>query len=652
VKGVCWSLDLKAVNHPASFPPPFGIKTNAYFILILTPSDPYNLVPRAYNLYSMVLDSDCIYAECILPLDTTMMIRVLHLNPGDENDQIRGSLRLLDLDTEPPAQYDCISYVWGDSGSTRLAIVNEKYITITRSLYDALRHIRSKTKTMIIWADAICIDQSDIDEKTRQVALMAEVYRRCSKVYIWLGSPEAGSLTGNPFEFLEHFIKGRHVYDFPGFDRDQLTKCWTWKDNQACNNILNDFLHVVKSPWWTRAWTVQECLLPKDSLVMFGTWTVTWAYMLKAGQIKNSHGDGPTQCCKEAVNAFHPHQLFLIDEWMWHLGRGQRYGDILRGNDLPLWFTFYQAILAFSSRRCLDPRDKIYSMLSLATHPVYRDFMPSYYEDVSTVYTDIFTRMVREANGDFTCFMGGGFGSFRPSLPSWVRDFSQTRPLGVVAVEERRIRWAHLYQASLAQPFQPVWNESRELQYSGTYAETVKAVGLHISFSNTVLRQVLNQWLDLCKEVVGICEPRVLRNTFSRIICGDVCKALDGDSDFRRARETDFPEEDVWNRLIDGDLSVLDPRAYGWGLNFGIWGRCFFTTYSGKMGLCHPNTLPRDEVWVMRGIQVPFVVRPLESADAGCRGKYSFLGDCFLNGIMDGELGEKEKSMERTIVMI
>jgi hypothetical protein len=151
---------------------------------------------------------------------------------------------------------------------------------------------------------------------------------------------------------------------------------------------------------------------------------------------------------------------------------------------------------------------------------------------------------------------------------------------------------------------------------------------------------------------MGTCEPRVLRNTFSRIICGDVCKTLDGGSEFRRARVTDFPEGDAWNRLTDGDISALDQRGYGWGLNFAVLGRCFFTTYSGKMGLCHPNTLAGDEVWVMRGIQVPFLVRPREPADAGSAVRYTFLGDCFLNGIMDGELGEKEKSMERPIVMI
>ena len=400
----------------------------------------------------MVVDSHKIYTELVLPLNTAT-IRILQMNPGDENDQIQGSLRLLDLDTESSPQYECVSYVWGDIRSTTLAIINQEYITITRNLYDALRHIRSKTKVVTVWADALCIDQSNVDEKIHQAVLMAEIYRRCSKVYIWLGLPEAGSLTGNPFEFLEHFVKGRHFYDCPGFCRDKSTGCWIWKNNEVCDNILNDFLHIVKSSWWTRAWTVQECLLPDNTLVMFGSWTVTWPYMVKAEQMKNIHSDGSIQCCKEAVSAFNPHQLFLINEWMWHPDRGQRYGDIVRGKSLPPWYTFYQGILAFSSRQCLDPRDKIYSMLSLATHPVYRGFRPNYHEDVSTVYTEIFTRMIREANGKFTCFIGGAFGSLMPGLPSWVRDFSQAKPLGVVAVEERRFRFVRLYQASLAQPF-------------------------------------------------------------------------------------------------------------------------------------------------------------------------------------------------------
>lgn len=400
----------------------------------------------------------------------------------------------------------------------------------------------------------------------------------------------------------------------------------------------------MNSPWWTRAWTVQECISPKDCLLMFGKWTIDWDSMLKAEFMKNSHGDGLTQCCKEAVNAFNPYQLGSINEWMWHPSRGREFRDILRGKRSPP--LFYKAILAFSSRQCSEPLDKIYSMLSLATHPVYQDLRPNYEESVSTVYTDVFTCMVRETKGNFDCFMGGGFGSAMPELPSWVRDFSQTRPLGVVAIEERRIWYSTLYRASVTQPIQPLWNENREFHYRGTYADTIKAVGPQFSTSDTVLREVFAQWLDLCRAALGL-----LCTMFSRIICSDVCKTLEGGPEFRRARETDFPAADGWNQLINGNTNALDMRAYGWGLNFGAIGRCFFITYSGRMGMCYPNTLAGDEIWIMRGAQVSFIVRPREPAGAGCASTYSLLGDCFLNGIMDGELKEKEQLMEQPIVI-
>ena len=114
-----------------------------------------------------------------------------------------------------------------------------------------------------------------MDEKSQQVAIMAEIYRQCSKVHIWLGQPEPGNLVGDPFEFLDHFIQGKHFFDFPGFNRDRSTGRWAWRENEACNNLLNDFLQIVKSPWWTRAWAIQEYLLLKKNVVMFGTWTVT-----------------------------------------------------------------------------------------------------------------------------------------------------------------------------------------------------------------------------------------------------------------------------------------------------------------------------------------------------------------------------------------
>lgn len=78
---------------------------------------------------------------------------------------------------------------------------------ITRHLDEALRHLRddrkalvrqslpsrSKEKPLYLWIDAICIHQSDIDEKSCQVSRMADIYRRACKAIVWLGPADDSS---------------------------------------------------------------------------------------------------------------------------------------------------------------------------------------------------------------------------------------------------------------------------------------------------------------------------------------------------------------------------------------------------------------------------------------------------------------------------
>ena len=595
------------------------------------------------------------YAECTLPLDT-LAIRVLDLLPGNETDHLRGSLRVLQLSNSPSSPYECVSYVWGDPHVRDTAIINERPVSIRRNLYNSLCQIRSPTRPIAIWADALCINQADLDEKSRQVALMVEIYRQCAKVHIWLGKPELAMSGRNPFRFLHHWISGRHFYELPGFYYDNASGLWFWNQNEECDMMLNDFLQIVRSEWWTRAWTVQESLLPRESIVMFGTWTITWDFMLKAEEMKNSHGDGSIQCCKQAMKAFNPQQRGLIEEWMWHPSRGKRFMDVFRDR---IWQpNFYEAVLAFSGRQCEDQRDKIYSMLSLATHPVYKDFGPDYLTEPSKMYKEVFTRMLLEAGWDFRCLMGGGFGSSMPGLPSWVKDFSHPRPFGVVPIEERRMWYDSLYRASSTSIQQMRICENQELHYEGTYVDTVRAVGKEIGATETVLGEnllskILHQWLDLCKEATGVLESNELRKTFYRIICADVCKQLGQGPEFRRATNADFPqEEDVWEQLLEGNLEALGMDGYGWGDSFGAGGRAFFTTVSGKMGLCQANTMPSDEIWTLAGARVPFALRAGRIAEARHTDKYLFVGDCFFDGIMDGELYQREQSMQKPLVLV
>jgi len=122
-------------------------------------------------------------------LESNNHIRVLILHPSsDPLAPLLCSIRQQELGTTAE-QYDCISYTWG--GQIRDHILhcdNGLVVDITANLHSALSSFRSDLQTRCIWADAVCIDQADTKEKSRQISLMPRIYRNASHVLVWLGS--------------------------------------------------------------------------------------------------------------------------------------------------------------------------------------------------------------------------------------------------------------------------------------------------------------------------------------------------------------------------------------------------------------------------------------------------------------------------------
>ena len=55
------------------------------------------------------------------------------------------------------------------------------------NLESALRHLRHESEELVIWVDALCINQKDLAEKNSQVQKMASVFRQAKMVICWLG---------------------------------------------------------------------------------------------------------------------------------------------------------------------------------------------------------------------------------------------------------------------------------------------------------------------------------------------------------------------------------------------------------------------------------------------------------------------------------
>jgi hypothetical protein len=116
-------------------------------------------------------------------------IRVLQLAAGKKGDALSGELLITSIDEES-FEYDALSYMWGDPAPTNTIHVSGKALSIASNLNTALHYLRHISRPLIIWIDAVCINQEDEIERAEQVQLMRHVYSRASTVRIWIDDPD------------------------------------------------------------------------------------------------------------------------------------------------------------------------------------------------------------------------------------------------------------------------------------------------------------------------------------------------------------------------------------------------------------------------------------------------------------------------------
>jgi hypothetical protein len=119
------------------------------------------------------------------PLPSSTSIRLLRLKPGNPADRIECELSTVELDEAPP--YEAISYVWGDPRTRRRILCNGKKFTCRANLFMALKNVRNHDGVRVLWVDALCINQNDVGERSKQVVLMKEIYGRAVGFsYAWI----------------------------------------------------------------------------------------------------------------------------------------------------------------------------------------------------------------------------------------------------------------------------------------------------------------------------------------------------------------------------------------------------------------------------------------------------------------------------------
>lgn len=116
------------------------------------------------------------------PLDPDQReIRLLYFKPSSHLEAgapVRCVVKHVSLSKSPNVGYDAISYCWGEDPGSSSIILDGTEVIVPGSALLAIRgtHRTTESLRMPVWIDAICINQSEVEEKNQQVAIMGEIY--------------------------------------------------------------------------------------------------------------------------------------------------------------------------------------------------------------------------------------------------------------------------------------------------------------------------------------------------------------------------------------------------------------------------------------------------------------------------------------------
>jgi hypothetical protein len=118
-------------------------------------------------------------------------IPLLQLLPGSGSDYIQCDIINYTINVGRPfGMYEALSYCWGDPSNPRRIQVKDqgeaafRYMDITANLFEGLKRLRDPDMPRRMWVDAVCICQSDLEERGQQVGFMATIYAMASQVVV------------------------------------------------------------------------------------------------------------------------------------------------------------------------------------------------------------------------------------------------------------------------------------------------------------------------------------------------------------------------------------------------------------------------------------------------------------------------------------
>lgn len=283
-------------------------------------------------------------------------IRLLHLDPQENASQpLHGHLRPSRLSMRP--DYIALSYTWADANGDRT--LRDKIFlgtawapfAITSNCAAALRRLRLRGGTCVVWVDAICIDQNNIAERSHQVSMMRDIYSRAESVTIFLGGDTDINVDDTPARRLlqrlsrERFHAGKAVTS-------------NWGGHFDYHGVRDLF----QRPYWSRIWVIQEILLARQAEIVLGDAGVSWPEFMTNFLSRASR----------TVNDPAPPWIYLSG--------GSLFGDA---------DSFLSLLQKTSTSRASDDRDMVFALFGLVQGASLESLVADYSKTRTEIYVGL-----------------------------------------------------------------------------------------------------------------------------------------------------------------------------------------------------------------------------------------------------------------------
>ncbi|KAI0107174.1 heterokaryon incompatibility protein-domain-containing protein [Nemania sp. FL0031] len=607
-------------------------------------------------------------------------IRLLELHPGNPDDDINCTVRHVTLANA--LDFTALSYTWGNPEIRKAISVGGQTLEVTINLFDALRHLRSPQKTRTLWVDAICINQGDLDERSKQVLRMRDIYTFAKTVEVWLGPADEndyaamglvdnlGAIVSDPEESL---AKGFY---------NEYQQAFLEVFEGAQPREVRALSQLFKRPWWTRVWVVQELTLANQqaAVVRCGEATTPWlSFLITAYAI-----DSCWFIVGEIVATIFP------DDRVDAFNQGIRMAQCRRVDPTQPPFSLLELLHQHRDCESTDPKDKVYGLLGLSGDVEDIGIMPNYNGSPEEIFTDLFVKHVLATKSlDMICAVR--FPRQFDSLPSWVPDWSVDQTVPGICINDRYIG-GNVFAGSPISQFQKyaasgesvpqVSISGVQMMAAGIFFGEIASLGCvdEVMWSENVESfgradeagksasdsDTFNEWLNLILDsplwdsIAGRYGTENVLDAFCRTLVGNRNNQMmrppeqaGTDSDVERddlegetSSDVNISGNSVKSEEVDDDTSVysqgsvsfsphemLSMTVEGFSSSIQVaWGKRFAIFDSGHIGIVPKQAIVGDQVAVLLGCTMPLVLR----RDQGSA--YSVIGECYVHNAMDGEV--------------